>query len=67
MAFDGVTIASIVQELNEKILEGRIYKIAQPEKDELILTLREQIALLEARNEQLSFQLNRLSDIIKKG
>lgn len=36
-------------------------------KDELILTLREQIALLEARNEQLSFQLNRLSDIIKKG
>ena len=36
-------------------------------KDELILTLREQIALMEARNEQLSFQLNRLSDIIKKG
>ncbi len=40
MAFDGVTIASIVQELNEKILEGRIYKIAQPEKDELLLTIK---------------------------
>ena len=40
MAFDGVTIASIVQELNETILEGRIYKIAQPEKDELLLTIK---------------------------
>ncbi len=40
MAFDGVTIASIVRELNEKILDGRIYKIAQPEKDELLLTIK---------------------------
>lgn len=40
MAFDGVTISSIVQELNEKILDGRIYKIAQPEKDELLLTIK---------------------------
>lgn len=40
MAFDGVTIASIVQELNEKILDGRIYKIAQPEKDELLITIK---------------------------
>ena len=40
MAFDGVTIAGIVQELNETILEGRIYKIAQPEKDELLLTIK---------------------------
>lgn len=40
MAFDGVTIACIVQELNDKILEGRIYKIAQPEKDELLITIK---------------------------
>ncbi len=40
MAFDGVTIASIVQELNQKILDGRIYKIAQPEKDELLITIK---------------------------
>lgn len=40
MAFDGVTIASIVKELNEKLLDGRIYKIAQPEKDELLLTIK---------------------------
>ena len=40
MAFDGMTIAGIVKELNEKITGGRIYKIAQPEKDELILTIK---------------------------
>jgi len=40
MAFDGVTIAGIVQELNNKILDGRIYKIAQPEKDELLITVK---------------------------
>lgn len=40
MAFDGITIACIVQELNEKLLDGRIYKIAQPEKDELLLTIK---------------------------
>ena len=40
MAFDGVTIAGIVRELTEKITGSRIYKIAQPEKDELILTIK---------------------------
>lgn len=40
MAFDGITIASLVKECRETILNSRIYKIAQPEKDELILTLK---------------------------
>ncbi len=40
MAFDGITVASIVHELNERLLDGRIYKIAQPEKDELLLTVK---------------------------
>ena len=40
MAFDGVTIAGIVKELNETVLGGRIYKIAQPESDELLLTIK---------------------------
>ncbi|MBD5451585.1 MAG: fibronectin/fibrinogen-binding protein [Lachnospiraceae bacterium] len=40
MAFDGVTIAGIVNELKEIITGNRIYKIAQPEKDELILTIK---------------------------
>ena len=40
MAFDGVTIACIVKELNDTCLGGRLYKIAQPENDELMLTIK---------------------------
>ena len=40
MAFDGITIANIVNELNDTILNGRIAKIAQPENDELLLTIK---------------------------
>lgn len=40
MAFDGVTIAGIVSELKDKLVGNRIYKIAQPEKDELLLTIK---------------------------
>ena len=40
MAFDGITIANIVHELNRNLLDGRINKIAQPETDELLLTIK---------------------------
>lgn len=40
MAFDGITIACLVKELNDTLLGGRIYKIAQPEADELLLTIK---------------------------
>ncbi len=40
MAFDGTTIAAIVNELNINIKDGRISKIAQPETDEIILTVK---------------------------
>lgn len=40
MAFDGVVIANLVSELNSTILGGRISKIAQPEKDEILLTIK---------------------------
>jgi predicted ribosome quality control (RQC) complex YloA/Tae2 family protein len=40
MAFDGMTISCIVNELQNKLIGNRIYKIAQPEKDELILTIK---------------------------
>ena len=40
MAFDGITIADIVHELNRNLLDGRINKIAQPETDELLLTIK---------------------------
>jgi len=50
MAFDGVVIANIIQELRDTLVGGRINKIAQPEKDELVLTVkgqaREQYKLL---------------------
>ena len=40
MAFDGITISNIVYELKNTLLEGRINKIAQPEEDELLLTIK---------------------------
>ena len=40
MAFDGITIAGIAAELRDTIKGGRIYKIAQPENDELLLTIK---------------------------
>lgn len=40
MAFDGITIANIAKELNDTLTGGRIYKIAQPENDELLLTIK---------------------------
>lgn len=40
MAFDGITVASIVKELSDNLTGGRIYKIAQPESDEIVLTIK---------------------------
>lgn len=40
MAFDGITVSNIAFELNNKLAGGRITKIAQPEKDELFLTIK---------------------------
>lgn len=40
MSFDGITIANVVKEMNDTLLGCRIYKIAQPESDELILTIK---------------------------
>lgn len=40
MAFDGFVISNLVSELNDKLVGGRIVKISQPEKDELVLTIK---------------------------
>ena len=56
MAFDGIVIANLVRDLNEKIASGRISKIAQPEKDELLFTIkgnRENVRLLISANASL--------------
>ena len=38
MAFDGITIAAMVQELHKNLDNGRFNKIAQPESDALMIT-----------------------------
>ncbi|MDY5578067.1 MAG: NFACT RNA binding domain-containing protein [Lachnospiraceae bacterium] len=49
MALDGISISALVHELNQKLSGGRFFKIAQPETDELQITVkqaREQYKLL---------------------
>ena len=40
MALDGITIAAVTHELSQALSGGRIAKIAQPEPDELLLTIK---------------------------
>ncbi len=40
MAFDGITTACLTRELSDLVTGGRIYKIAQTDKSELVLTIR---------------------------
>ena len=40
MAFDGIVVANLVHELKQELTNGRIAKIAQPEADELLLTIK---------------------------
>lgn len=40
MAFDGIVIAGLAEELGRTIVNTKINKIAQPEADELLLTLK---------------------------
>lgn len=40
MAFDGLVISNLVYELNNTILNAKISKIAQPENDELLFTIK---------------------------
>ncbi|MDY4692560.1 MAG: NFACT RNA binding domain-containing protein [Blautia sp.] len=40
MAFDGITISAMVQELHKNLDGGKINRISQPETDELLITCR---------------------------
>lgn len=40
MALDGITVSALIYELNNSLIGSRIVKIAQPERDELILTVK---------------------------
>ncbi|MDO5406521.1 MAG: NFACT RNA binding domain-containing protein [Eubacteriales bacterium] len=40
MAFDGIVIANLTHDIRQKLEGGKINKIAQPEKDELLFTIK---------------------------
>ena len=40
MAFDGIVISNLTNELRTNLLGGRISKIAMPNKDELLFTIK---------------------------
>ncbi|MCR4840194.1 MAG: NFACT family protein [Lachnospiraceae bacterium] len=40
MAFDGFVVANLVRDLKDKLVGGHVSKISQPEKDEIILTIK---------------------------
>ena len=49
MAFDGFTIAALVSEMDAKLTGGHIQKIAQPEADELLLSIKNNTYIEQAR------------------
>ncbi len=40
MAFDGIVISNIVYDMKQRLTGGRIYKIYQPEPDEILLVIK---------------------------
>ena len=54
MAFDGIVIANLVHDLKNRLEGGKINKIAQPEKDELLITIKNN---RETRSEEHTSEL----------
>ncbi len=42
MAFDGITVAAVTDELQRSLADGHISKISEPEKDELLINIKTQ-------------------------
>ncbi len=40
MAFDGIMVSAVISELNKTVLNGKIDKVYQPEKDNVVLQIR---------------------------
>lgn len=55
MAFDGFVISNLTEELNQSLCGGRITKIAQPEEDELLLTINKKNRLFISVGASLPF------------
>ena len=57
MALDGITIAALVDELKNTITGARITKIAQPEKDELLLTVKQSVKISDGTTKRFQKRL----------
>ena len=58
MSLDGISIHALVHEFNEQLLNGKINKISQPEREELLITINTQNGnqrLLISANASLPF------------
>ena len=69
MAFDGITVAALAQEFKNKFTDGRLYKIAQTENDELTLTIKngkDQYKLLISANASLPLTFLRTTSIHRR-
>ncbi|MCQ2400701.1 MAG: NFACT family protein [Lachnospiraceae bacterium] len=67
MAYDGIVVAATVSELNKKLPGGSIVKVAQPEKDELLLGIkvnREQVRLAISANASVPFVCFREENVL---
>lgn len=49
MSYDGLFTHAMVQELQAKLVEGRVMKISQPYPNEVILTIRSQGIVMRGR------------------
>lgn len=66
MALDGITVANIVSDLNKKMVGGRVTKIIQPEKDELILTIKNYDQFLLALSADASLPFAYITEVKKE-
>ena len=66
MAFDGIVIANLAKELNELLSGGRILKVAQPEKDELVLSIKQYETYKLFLSADASLPLVYLTDIFQQ-
>lgn len=57
MALDGITVAGLASELRTSLSDGRITKIAQPEKDELLLTIKQSLKDSDGKTVRTGYRL----------
>ena len=64
MAFDGVTLSAVLAECKSKLLSGRITKIQQPEKEEIMLVIKKEKEILMEQAENEGLDENKLPMIV---